>query len=98
MNPVSYAIALGALAPLAVTSGSWVLMKRTYLRDPQRLTSLMLTSFAAKMLLFGAYVAVMIGVLTLPPAPFVASFTTTFILGYAVEAICLRQLLARGAR
>ena len=97
MNAVSYAIALGALAPLAVTSGSWMLMKRTYLRNPQQLTPVMLTSFAVKMLFFGAYVAVMIKALELQPAPFVASFTTTFILGYAVEAIRLRRLLTGGA-
>ena len=93
MNPVSYAIALGALAPLAVTSGSWVLIKRTYLRSPQRLTSLMMTSLAVKMLFFGGYVALMVGALKLQPIPFVASFTTAFIAGYAVEAFCLRQLL-----
>jgi hypothetical protein len=87
-------IVLGAIAPLAVTSGSWVLIKRTYLQRPEKLTSLMVLSFFVKMVFFGVYVAVMVKVVGLRPIPFVASFTAAFVTLYAVEAIRLRQLFS----
>jgi hypothetical protein len=38
----------------------------------------------------------MLGVLSLRPVPFVASFTGYFIALYLAEALCLRRLLAGG--
>ena len=48
----------------------------------------MMAAFAAKMVFFGAYVAVMLqGRLRVRPVPFVASFTAYFIALYLVEAL-----------
>lgn len=88
----------GMLGPLAMVSGSWVLMERAYRRSPQSLTTVMVAAFAGKLVFFGAYVAVMLRVVSLRPRTFVASFTGYFITLYLIEALYLRRLLAGGPR
>jgi hypothetical protein len=85
-------VLFGMLAPLLVAVVSWALAERTYRRDPARLTGLMVTAFAGKMVFFGAYVAVMLQGLKLQPVPFVVSFTGSFIGLHVAEALCLRRL------
>jgi hypothetical protein len=87
-------ILLGIVGPLIVVSVSWVLMARTFRRDPSRLTSLMMLAFAAKMVFFAAYVAIALQLVAVRPVPFVASFVVSFIALYFVEAVSLRRLLA----
>lgn len=89
-------VALGMLAPLAAATVSWVLTERTYTRDPKRLTGLMMAGFAAKMVFFGAYVAIVLKVVGARPVPFVASFTGYFIAMYVIEALLMRRLFAGG--
>lgn len=86
----------GMLAPLVVASGTWILMARTYRRSPEGLTPLILKAFVGKMVFFGAYVAVVLSVLSIRPIPFIVSFTAYFICLHVMEAICLRRLLAGG--
>jgi hypothetical protein len=88
----------GMMGPLAATSGSWVLAERAYKRHPESLTSLMAAGFAAKLVFFGVYVAVMLRVPLVRPVPFVVSFTGYFIALYVTEAFCLRRLFAGPAR
>ena len=88
----------GMLGPLAMVIGSWVLMERAYRRSPQRLTAVMVAAFAGKLVFFGAYVAVMLRVLSVRPRTFVASFTSYFIALYLIEALYLRRLFAGGPR
>ena len=87
-------VLLGMLAPLGAAGVSWVLTERTYKRDPQQLTGLMIGAFGVKMLFFGAYVALMIKVVGVHPVPFVASFTGFFIALYLTEALLMRRLFA----
>ena len=87
---------LGMFAPLVVATLTWVLAERTYRRNPARLTSLMMTAFAGKIVFFGAYVAIGLTVLSLRPVPFVVSFTSYFIALHLAEALCLRRLFAEG--
>src|SRR5437660_1449873 len=75
-------VLLGMLAPLSAATVSWVLTERTYTREPERLTGLMIGAFGVKMLFFGAYVAVMLEVVALDPTPFVVSFMSYFIALY----------------
>jgi F0F1-type ATP synthase assembly protein I len=89
-------VLLGMLAPLLATAVSWVLIERTFKRDPQQLTGLMIGAFGAKMLFFGAYVAVMFTVIGVQPVPFIASFTGYFIALYLTEALLMRRLFAGG--
>jgi len=85
-------VLLGLLGPLAGVCATWVLVDRTYRSHPERVTSLMIMGLAGKMVFFGAYVTVMLTVLSLRPAPFVISFTVYFIALYAIEALCLQRL------
>ena len=93
-RPLAAEILLGMLAPLAAATVSWVLTERTYTREPQRLTALMIGAFGAKMLFFGAYVAVMLAVVGLRSTPFIVSFTSYFIALYLTEALLMRRLFA----
>ena len=88
------AVLLGLAGPLSVVSVSWLVMARTFRRDPSRLTSLMMLAFAGKMVFFAAYVAIALKVVGVRPAPFVASFVVSFVGLYFVEAVSLRRLLA----
>jgi hypothetical protein len=89
-------VLLGMIGPLAVASGTWVMAERTYKRRPERLTSLMTAAFAGKMMFFGAYVTVVLTVLSPRSIPFVVSFMSYFIALHLLEALCLRRLFADG--
>ena len=87
---------LGMVGPLAAVVVSWVIAERIWRANPERLTAVMIAAFAAKMVFFGAYVAVMLKVLAFRPVPFVASFTGHFIGLYGMEAVYLRRLFTQG--
>jgi len=87
-------ILFGMLGPLAAASGTWVLAERIYRRRAEALTTLMVTAFAAKIVFFGAYIAVMILLLRFRPVPFMVSFTSYFIALYLIEALYLRRLFS----
>jgi hypothetical protein len=91
-------ILLGIAGPVIVVCLSWVLMARTYRRDPTKLTSLMMLAFAAKMVFFAGYVALALKVLEVRPVPFVASFVVSFVGLYLVEALSLRRMIAAGSQ
>jgi hypothetical protein len=84
----------GMIGPLTVAASTWLMAERTYRQQPERLTAVMITAFAGKMVFFGAYVTIALTVLSLRPVPFVVSFTGYFIGLYAIEALCLRHLFA----
>jgi hypothetical protein len=88
---------LGMIGPLVMAALTWLLAERTYRRNPERLTALMMTAFGTKMVFFGTYVAIVLKVLSLAPIPFVISFTMYFIALHLTEALCLRRLFAEGA-
>jgi hypothetical protein len=83
---------LGMLAPLTVVSATWALTERVFKTHPERLTSVMISAFAAKLVFFGAYVGLAIGVLGVKPVPFAASFTAYFIALHLIEAVWLKRL------
>jgi hypothetical protein len=85
-------VLLGMLAPLGAAGISWVLTERVYRQNPGRVTALLMSAFVGKMVFFGAYVAVMLRVVGLRLAPFVASFTAYFIALYLIEALLMRRL------
>ena len=90
-------VLLGMIAPLGGAIATWVLVARTYAARPEWLTPLMVAAFGGKLVFFGAYVTVMLGVLSLRPLPFVVSFTTYFIALHVFEALCLQRLFAGSA-
>ena len=83
---------LGMLAPLVVVSATWVLTERVYKATPERLTSVMISAFAGKLIFFGAYVGLAIGVLGMKPVPFAVSFAGYFIALHMIEAFWLKRL------
>jgi hypothetical protein len=84
----------GMLGPLVIACATWVLMERTYRRNPQQLTAVMVAAFGGKLVFFGAYVVLMIRVADVRPVPFVSSFTGYFIGLYVIEALYLKRLFA----
>ena len=87
-------VLFGMLGPLAVAIGAWMLTERTYRRQPERLTGVMAMALVGKMVFFGAYITVMLRVLSLRTVPFVVSFTSYFIGLLVIQALALRRLLA----
>jgi|SRR6516165_4463999 len=91
-------ILFGMLGPLAATTGTWVLAERIYRQRVESLTTVMATAFVAKIVFFGAYIAVMILLVRFRPVPFVVSFTSYFIALYLMEALYLRRLFSERSR
>ena len=92
--PAAVAAFYGMAGPLAVAVISWLTAAQAYRRDPASLTGLMMAGFVAKMVFFGAYVAVVIKGLSQPAVPFAISFTGSFIALHLIEALALRRLFA----
>jgi hypothetical protein len=86
-------LALGMAAPLAGAAISWRAIERTHARAPERVTSVLMAGFAAKVLCFGLYIG-LLGALWVRPRPLVVAFAANFLLLHAIEAGYLKKLLA----
>jgi hypothetical protein len=86
-------LACGMAAPLAGAAVSWRVVERTHAVAPERVTSVLIAGFAAKMIFFGLYVG-LLGALWLRPRPFVVAFAAYFLLLHLIEAGYLRKLMA----
>jgi hypothetical protein len=91
-SPVNPEALCGMLGPLAASLVSWGMVERVHAAAPERVMGVLMHAFAAKMLFFGVYVAVMLRGLGLRPVPFVVSFTAYFIGLYAMQALFLQRL------
>lgn len=91
-------VLLGMAGPLASAVGSWFAYERAHRSAPGRLTNVMITALAVKMVFFGGYVGVMLRGLDLRPVPFIASFAAYFIALHTMEATFLRRLLMNDLR
>ncbi len=85
--------AWGIAGPLTSAAVSWVAYVRAHESAPERLTKVLITAFALKLMFFSVYVVAAIRLLGLRPAPFVVSFTSAFIALHAMEAFSLRRLV-----
>jgi hypothetical protein len=85
-------LAFGMAAPLAGAAVSWQMVERTHARAPERVTSVLIASFAAKMVFFGLYVG-LLGALWLRPKPLVVAFGASFLVLHMMEAGYLRRLM-----
>ena len=88
----------GMVGPLASATVSWVAYARVHRQSPVRLTNVMIAGMGVKLVFFSAYVAIMVRVLGLRPAPFIASLVSAFIALLAIEAASLRKMIAAGER
>jgi hypothetical protein len=87
-------VGFGMVGPLVAAGGSWVMIERTFRRDPARVTPLMYQSLLLKMVFFAAYIVAGIQGLSLRPTAFVVSFAGYFLALHVIEAIWLRRLFA----
>jgi hypothetical protein len=85
---------LGMVGPLAAVAVSWVVIEAAFKRNPASVTSTMTMAFGVKLLFFGAYVAIAIGLLRVQPRPFVISFVCYFVALYIAEAVLLHRLFS----
>lgn len=85
--------AWGIAGPLTSAVASWAAYVRANEAAPERLTRVMITAFALKLMFFSVYVTAAVRVLDLRPAPFVVSFASAFIALHAMEAFSLRRLI-----
>jgi len=91
-------VLIGMAGPLASAVVSWVAYERAHRSPPGRLTNVMITALALKMVFFGVYVGVMLRGLDLRPVPFIVSFAAYFIALHTMEAAFLRRLLMNDLR
>jgi hypothetical protein len=84
-------LAFGMAAPLAGATVSWRMVERTHARAPERVTSVLMAGFFAKMIFFGLYVG-LLGALWLRPKPLVVAFAASFLVLHMIEAGYLRKL------
>jgi hypothetical protein len=89
---------LGLLGPLVSALATWVVVARTAATAPEKVTGVMVTGLAVKMVFFGVYVVGMLKGAGLRPVPFVLSFAGSFIALHAVEAVFLRRLFVEMQR
>jgi hypothetical protein len=89
---------LGMLGPLVSALATWVVVARAAAAAPEKVTGVMVTGLALKMVFFGVYVVGMLKGAGLRPVPFVVSFAGSFIALHAVEAMFLRRLFAEMGR
>jgi hypothetical protein len=90
--------AWGIAGPLASAALSWVAYVRANDAAPERLTRVMITAFALKLMFFSVYVTAAMRVLGLRAEPFVMSFASAFIALHAMEAFSLRRLVMGAMR
>jgi hypothetical protein len=90
--------AWGIAGPLFVAIVSWMAYVRANEVAPERLTRVMITAFALKLIFFSVYVTMAMRVLDLRAAPFVMSFASAFIVLHAMEAFSLRRLVTGATR
>jgi hypothetical protein len=88
------AVWLGMLGPLAAALCSIAVMERTVREHPERLMAVMIGAFAAKVLFFGGYIALVVKAIEVQTVPFAISFTGYFVALHIVEAWRLRRLVA----
>ena len=91
---VRLAVWLGMAAPLVAAVGSVIAIEQVHRKRPANLTGVMAAAFAAKMIFFGGYVALVVKMGWVQPTPFAITLTGYFLVLHVTEAIYLRRLFA----
>ena len=89
-------IFLGMIIPLLLAIGTIVLVERIYRQDPRKLTSFMTKAAIGKMVLYGIYVVLVVGVFSFEAVPFAVSFTVYFTGLHLAEALYFRSMFRTG--
>ena len=91
------AVTVGSLGPLVATVISWLAIVRVHARAPGKVQGVMLRSFGAKVVFFGAFVTGAVTWLALGTRMFAVSFATQYIMLHFMEAFYLHRLFASSA-
>ena len=91
---VRLAVWLGMAGPLVVAVGSAIAIERVFRKRPESSTKFMAAAFAAKMILFGGYVALVVAMGWARPTPFAIAFVAYFLVLQITEAFYLKHLFA----
>ena len=83
---------LGMIIPLLLAIGTIVPVERIYAKNPVNLSSFMTKALLGKMLLYGMYVALVVGLLSFDAVPFAISFTFYFTALHLAEALYFRNM------
>jgi len=97
-EPVNPELLWGMMGPLASAAITWFLVARAHRAAPERVTSVLVAGFGAKIVFFGLYLAFMVRVLELRVVPFAVAFVGYVIALYALEALFLKRLFAGSMR
>lgn len=92
------AVFLGGVGPFAAAAVTWLAVERTARRQPERVPGVLIKLFAAKLLLVGAFVAVVVKLMPTGTTAFVVSFVCQYVLLHGMEAFHLRRLFSGGGR
>jgi hypothetical protein len=97
-GPVNPELFWGMLGPLLSAVITWIVVARTQRSAPERVTGVLVAGFGAKIVFFGAYMAVMLRVAGLRVVPFAVAFVGYVIALYVIEALFLKRLFVDGMR
>lgn len=89
---VRLAVWLGMAAPLAAAVSSTIVIEHVWRTRPEGLTKLMTAAFAAKLVFFAGYIALLVKMGWVEPISFATSFTGYFLVLHLTEAFHLRRL------
>ena len=84
-------ISLGILLPWLLTVIEIPLIKRTHAKNPQEVFSLLTKGFIIKMILYGAYLFIILTFYVSHQLPFVYNFAGSFIVLHGIEAFVLKS-------
>jgi hypothetical protein len=97
-QPVNPELLWGMIGPLASAVLTWIAVARAQRTNPQRVTGVLMAGFAAKVVFFGLYLAVMLRVIGLRVVPFAVAFIAYVVTLYFLEALFLKRLFVDGMR
>jgi hypothetical protein len=97
-EPVNPELLLAMAGPLISAGASWLVTERTQRVAPARVIGVFVAAMLAKMVLFAAYIVIMVRLVGLRPVPFVIGFTGFFLGLLGFEALFLKRLFDHGMR
>lgn len=84
-------IFLGMIVPLIIGVLSILSISIVHKKSPEKVTNVMIKSFAVKMIIYGGYFICIFTFYTFNPMPFILSFSGYFITLHLGEALFLRS-------
>ena len=92
-NDYSSEIFLGMVAPLLLSIVSVLWSESSFKKSPQMLTNTLIKTFIARAIFFALYFILIFTYYDFEQIPFIISFTSFFMIFYAIEALFLQKLI-----